>query len=207
MLSGAGDSLSITTLSYMAKQKLLHHIRTLRFDIVIIDVGSGTSPNTLDLFLLASYKFLLLNPDTVSIENGYRFLKSALLRKFSLSIGGRKAGKLLKDKMTDPFSSVSEMYRYLLEKDKSLSKELRNAFNDIDYFLVMNKTLCCDDASGKRFEELTEKYLTSKINSLGNLPFSMGVVEAYQQGGDVAQLPEIEHAMHDIVSGFTPFLQ
>ncbi len=207
LLSGAGDSLSITNLSYTAKQKLLKHISKLSFDIIIIDVGSGTAPNTLDLFLLASHKFLLLNPDMVSIENGYRFLKSALLRKFALSVGGRKAHKLLKEKITEPFSSVSEMYRYLLEKDKSVSKDLRDAFNDIDYFLVMNKTLEESDASGKRFEELTEKYLTSKINSLGNLPFSMEVVKAYQKGEDVSILPEIDNAMEKIVRHFIPFLK
>ena len=49
--------------------------------MVLIDLGAGTSFNSLDFFLLSDVSILAVVPEPTSIENGYRFIKSALYRK------------------------------------------------------------------------------------------------------------------------------
>ena len=46
-----------------------------------IDLGAGTSYNILDFFLLSDVSILAVVPEPTSIENGYRFIKSALYRR------------------------------------------------------------------------------------------------------------------------------
>ena len=48
---------------------------------VVLDIGSGTNFNVLDFFLVADHGILTLVPEPTSIENGYRFLKSAFYRR------------------------------------------------------------------------------------------------------------------------------
>jgi flagellar biosynthesis protein FlhG len=60
---------------------VINHIRSLDVDVVLIDLGAGTSFNSLDFFLLSDESILAVVPEPTSIENGYRFIKSALYRR------------------------------------------------------------------------------------------------------------------------------
>jgi flagellar biosynthesis protein FlhG len=59
----------------------MNQVRALDVDVVLIDLGAGTSYNILDFFLLSDVSILAVVPEPTSIENGYRFIKSALYRR------------------------------------------------------------------------------------------------------------------------------
>src|SRR6185295_7721195 len=81
LISGASDLLLAANITYQQKMRILNKIRSLDVDIVLIDLGAGTSLNILDFFLLADQGILTVVPEPTSIENGYRFIKSALFRR------------------------------------------------------------------------------------------------------------------------------
>ena len=81
LVSGGGDFLGAANMSYQQKLRLLTKIRELDVDIVLIDLGAGTSYNTLDFFLASDLGLLVVVPEPTSVENGYRFIKSALYRR------------------------------------------------------------------------------------------------------------------------------
>src|SRR5690606_33607219 len=64
---------------------LLQTLRTLDADYLVLDLGAGTTFNTLDFFLSADVGLITLLPEPTSIENGYRFIKSAYYRRLKLS--------------------------------------------------------------------------------------------------------------------------
>ena len=80
LISGAQAHLEMANPAYAQKEKLLRHIRALEADLVVIDIGAGSSFNTLDLFLAAQQSMLVVVPDPTSIENAYHFLKAAFFR-------------------------------------------------------------------------------------------------------------------------------
>ena len=43
----------------------------------MLDIGSGTTLNVLDFFLVSDHGVLTLVPEPTSVENAYRFLKAA----------------------------------------------------------------------------------------------------------------------------------
>src|SRR5437773_2063575 len=55
--------------------------RVIPADVVLLDLGAGTSLNVLDLFSLADRALLVILPEPTSVENCYRFLKAAFLRR------------------------------------------------------------------------------------------------------------------------------
>ena len=83
LISGAQDSLNVANLPHAQKQKLLNKLKQLPSDYIILDLGAGTSYNTLDFFLAADVGILVVLPEPTSIENAYRFIKSAFYRKLS----------------------------------------------------------------------------------------------------------------------------
>jgi flagellar biosynthesis protein FlhG len=81
LLSGAADLLSAANIKHVQKMRVLNRVRTLDVDVVLIDIGAGTSYNILDFFLVSDVSILAVVPEPTSIENGYRFIKSALYRR------------------------------------------------------------------------------------------------------------------------------
>jgi flagellar biosynthesis protein FlhG len=81
LISGASDVLGAANINYQQKLRVLNKLRSLDVDIVLIDLGAGTSHNIIDFFLISDVSLLAVVPEPTSIENGYRFIKSALYRR------------------------------------------------------------------------------------------------------------------------------
>ena len=71
---------------HATKVKLLRHVRDLDADVVIADVGAGTSYNVLDLFNFADIRVVVFTSQLTSVHNGYGFLKAALHRHLQRTI-------------------------------------------------------------------------------------------------------------------------
>jgi flagellar biosynthesis protein FlhG len=101
LLSGAGDLLTAANIIHMQKVRILRKLRALDVDVVLIDIGAGTSFNSLDFFLLSDVAIMAAIPEPSSIENGYRFIKSALYRRLRGATPSLVARELV-DAASDP---------------------------------------------------------------------------------------------------------
>jgi flagellar biosynthesis protein FlhG len=101
LISGAADLLSAANIKHLQKVRVMQQIRALDVDVVLIDLGAGTSFNSLDFFLLSDVSILAVVPEPTSIENGYRFIKSALYRRLR-SLASTEWVRSLVDAALDP---------------------------------------------------------------------------------------------------------
>ncbi len=81
LVSGASDFLGAANIKHAQKVRVLNKVRSLDVDVVLLDLGAGTSFNIIDFFLVSEVSLLTVVPEPTSIENGYRFIKSALYRR------------------------------------------------------------------------------------------------------------------------------
>lgn len=81
LISGASDFLGAANIKHVQKIRVLNRIKALDVDLVLMDLGAGTSYNIIDFFLASDLSVLTVVPEPTSIENGYRFIKSALYRR------------------------------------------------------------------------------------------------------------------------------
>ncbi len=84
LISGAQDDLGIANLRHMQKTRLISKLRDIDSDYVLMDLGAGTSFNTLDFFINSDMGILTALPEPTSIENTYRFIKSFYHRKMKM---------------------------------------------------------------------------------------------------------------------------
>src|SRR4051812_13023811 len=101
LISGASDVLGAANIHYQQKVRVLSKLRSLDVDIVLIDLGAGTAHNILDFFLISEVSLLAVVPEPTSIENGYRFIKSALYRRLRAA-AGTDAVREIVDAALDP---------------------------------------------------------------------------------------------------------
>jgi flagellar biosynthesis protein FlhG len=81
LIAGAQDVLDAANLKYAQKQKLLRTLLAQPVDYLLLDLGAGTSFNTLDFFLVADHGVLVVLPEPTAVENAYRFVKAAFFRR------------------------------------------------------------------------------------------------------------------------------
>ncbi len=83
-VSGALDDIAAANPQHASKLRLLRQLSIVEADVVVLDLGAGTSFNTLDFFLIAHTGILVVLPEPTSVENAYRFLKAAFFRRLAI---------------------------------------------------------------------------------------------------------------------------
>jgi len=167
--------LFMSNLNYYKKLKLMRHIKAFDAKRVIIDIGTGSSYNNVDLFLLSNPGILIINPEPTSIENAYYFIKSCIIRLLKLYIDHYKIQDLIKRIATQIQDTSRSIYSFLSEiisHDKFYADLLYRALQQFQPCLVINKARDEKDfLLGKSIVNVVQKYLVIDLNFLGVIPF------------------------------------
>ena len=83
LICGADDILGVANPKFAQKTRLFAHLERLKADIILLDLGAGSSFTTIDFFLYAPNKIVVVTPQVTSIQNAYGFIKSSLYRCFT----------------------------------------------------------------------------------------------------------------------------
>lgn len=77
-----GDSLfpGTANLPFFMKQRILKDLNSTVADIVLLDLGAGSSYNTVDFFLSSWTSLMVTTGEPTAILNAYSFLKTAVFR-------------------------------------------------------------------------------------------------------------------------------
>lgn len=81
LVCGEGDPGWATNARPAQKLRLLNQAHQLDADYVVVDLGPGAGWSPIDFFNVADTGVLVVVPEPTSVENTYRFVKSAFLRR------------------------------------------------------------------------------------------------------------------------------
>ena len=81
IVCGGNEMVGLANLPYMVKEKLLRHIQDLDADFILLDLGAGTSYNTLDLFSISDEGMIVCTPEPQARVDAYGFIKNTVYRK------------------------------------------------------------------------------------------------------------------------------
>lgn len=178
VISGATDALDAANPKHASKGRLLRHLRALDADFVLLDLGAGTSFNTLDFFLAADLGLVVLLPEPTSIENAYRFIKAAFFRKLQAVVRPQTAdvvGRILAGQdpgLRTPWDYVAK----LRERDDDSAQELELALGDFHPWLVLNQARNRADFDvGSTVAMAWKKFFGLELGTLGVLPYDEAV--------------------------------
>jgi len=86
MICGSSGTLGLANPKYFQKQRFIRELKNLQADSIILDLGAGANLNTLDLFLLADEKILVITPEPTSIYEAFGFIKVCLMRELNRNL-------------------------------------------------------------------------------------------------------------------------
>lgn len=90
IICGDSDTLGAANPQHSQKLKLIRHLRTLPCNIVVVDLGAGTSFNTLDMFLAADVGVAVTTPEPTALQNCFTFIKAVTLRDLERRSGVKR---------------------------------------------------------------------------------------------------------------------
>ncbi|SLM32786.1 putative ATP binding protein homolog to RS-1 DMR_40820 [Desulfamplus magnetovallimortis] len=166
-----GDIPGIANLHYQKKMKLIRHLKNLKADIVLLDLGAGASFNVVDFVIFSQQGLLVTTPEIPSLYNLYSFIKTYLFRRLIFKFKGLKNNAILtlledaKDFEANPHLNTMNGILTEAEKIDPASVELINGLlNTIKPFVIVNRAKSQKDSNtGKVIQNLMNTYLN--INS------------------------------------------
>lgn len=150
MICGASGSIGVANLSYGDKHKFLRHVRRLDADMVVLDLGSGTSFNEVDLFNAADVSIVVANPEPTSIQECYSFVKVALFRRMHRAfVGSPKVLDLFAAGATDDHRQdnrlIAELGREVCKIGQAEGELFATVVNSFSPRLILNRVSHLDE--------------------------------------------------------------
>lgn len=186
IISGAQDSVEIANLSFEGKVKLLEQIRLLDTDYVLLDLGAGSSINTLDFFLFADIGVVTILPEPTSIENAYRFIKACYYRKLRLSPRLQEVKHLIQvamdPKNNEGIRTPSDLYREINKLSPEAGLQFKEEIARFQPKLVVNQARTQTDIDiGFSVKSVCKKYFGVEVDYSGYLDYDSAVWQAVRR--------------------------
>jgi flagellar biosynthesis protein FlhG len=186
LISGAHDNFDIANLPYEQKIKTLRAITKLDYDRILLDLGAGTSFNTLDFFLISQHGIFITTPEPTSIENVYRLIRSIYFRRIRYCFNAADF-KTLEDEVVVRFGDGSFnkpecMIKVIAQAYPEIYRQLRDELNAFRFKLIINQVRKHDNAAlGMQMSRMIEKHLGLHVEFAGNVAYDDHVHDAICQ--------------------------
>ena len=172
LISGAQDYLEIANPKHTQKARFIRQIHELDFEYIILDLGAGTSFTSLDFFLAAEMGILIVLPEPTSIENVYRFVKSAFYRRFKAIARDpdvRSVITLAMDEKNERgIRTPHDLIDHVASLDATAGERLREAMSSFNPKIIVNQVRSRDDMTlGFSMRSTCAKYYGIKIEYVG----------------------------------------
>jgi flagellar biosynthesis protein FlhG len=180
LLTGAQDLLNAMDSKNVQKRKLLRSIQHLEGDYLLVDLGGGNSVSILDFFLMSDGGILVVTPEPTSIENTYRFLKSAFYRRLRHSVSSHQVKTMIDGAMDrknevgiqNPYELIKAVRRVNEEEARSIEVEVETFQPN----LILNQVRSRKDIEiGFSIRSACQKYFGIRLHYLGYVVYDQDV--------------------------------
>lgn len=168
IIPGTGDTLATANMPYGKKKRLIRHFKEVVADVIMVDVGAGTSYHALDFFLMADHHLAVATPDPTSVLDLYRFIKLAAIRRVLSSFLARDA---IADRLSEQdFSSVEEVLVAAGQTDETGRAVAESTLRGFQPCLVLNRVSGRSRVNVLQLRKLLKEYVGGNLTMLGEIP-------------------------------------
>jgi flagellar biosynthesis protein FlhG len=172
MISSVNCSMEIANLSAAQKNKIINALMKLPYEYVLLDLGAGTTYNTLDFFLSSYEGIITLTPEPTSVENAFKFIKALYFRKVK-QVLGQNDFKLYSQQVemnSNALEATSQVIDSVLEKDPEKGEILLQELQKFKFKFIINQFRKTTGTKlGEKIEKVCNKHFYSEFQFLGNV--------------------------------------
>ena len=172
----AGDCLypGTANMDSPSKKRIIKALNSLEADYAILDLGAGTTYNTLDFFLLTKNSIIVTTPELTSVLNAYSFLKAAAFRFVMRQFKAKSEERLfINDYLKNSVSGTEAGFLDLLNQLETKFESAKPVKDELLKFrpqIVMNQAQTSDDIQmANRLRSLISGKLGISVDFVGLL--------------------------------------
>ncbi len=186
LISCASDALETPCLSESGRSRLMSSIYNLEADYVILDLSAGTQTSTLDFFLMATQHIVVFTPEPVSVENTYRFIKSAFYRRikrfeFQLNLES-EISMIMGKKDEYGVRTPGDLIHYLCKHNPEKGSELEKLMSQFKINIILNQGRSQKDLElAPSLESVCRKYFGISCELLGQVEYDNAVWQSLRR--------------------------
>lgn len=189
LISGASSIYNPSHPTADQLRRLIHESLQLEADYILIDLGAGIHPHTLDFFNVAGQSFIITTPEPTSIQNSYAFYRAALLRRLEVTLAQhpwlekilRRASLAKGDARITSLGQLLDMVR---ELNYELSREVMTHLMSLKAPLIINRAYPEDQTQVlKALGSICSQYLQIHLEHALTIPedkYLRGAVRSLQ---------------------------
>jgi flagellar biosynthesis protein FlhG len=186
LISGGGEMIGMANLQYQRKMKLLRHLGKLSADYILVDLGAGTSYNTLDFFAMASQGMIVCNPEPNAKLDAYSFLKNVVFRKMVNHVRGQAEIKKIVESMSVPdehqIFSGKTIIQMVRRNWPDIATSMEHMLENFSPYLIMNKIRRRSQISeAHSILSLAKEFLGISMRYLGHVEVDSKVQDASER--------------------------
>lgn len=173
LICGADDILGLANPRHTQKERIFNNLKKLDADVILLDLGAGTSYTSMDFFLYAPNKLVIFTPQITSIQNAYGFIKSSLYRLIIRTFSKDGPSIELVNKLVNPGEDGAiESISKLREAFTSLGEEAREKLDDcleqLNLGLIVNMVREQSETNvGRIVQDVANNYLAITPEYIG----------------------------------------
>jgi flagellar biosynthesis protein FlhG len=213
LVSGASDFLGAANVEHAQKTRVLNRIQALDVDVVVMDLGAGGSPDTIDYFLASDPGLLVVVPEPTSIENSYRFIRAAAFRHLHAATPRDAVAELIEAAM-DPSNSRGirtplDLLAAVEGEDPEAVVALRRELDSFRPRFVVNQVRdAADMVVGHQLVAACTRHLGVHATYAGHVPYDEAVWQSVRRRrlfmaaeGVSAAAEQVRQLVHGLLRG------
>lgn len=173
-----GDAPNTSDLEFHNKAALIVQLFQLDCDIIILDLGAGSSYNVVDFLYIVHTVLLITSPEVTSLLKVYNFFKSAIFRWLTFHFKTRRAGGLLEllqkahdTKVNPHLKTMADFFKEADAVNSETAESAKKILADFSPFVIINRVRTQADAkSGDAVKNLMYNYLSVVCNKILTIP-------------------------------------
>ena len=174
-IAGDSDIPELANIANFQKRRIINNLKSLTYDYLIIDLGAGTTFNTVDFFLMSNRGVIVTIPTVTATMNAYLFLKNTIFRLISKVFTKETEGYKIISEVRKDSNDLQKIYiPNLLLKIENYDPEnyekFMSIFSRFSPFIVFNMLNAPDDI--KKTEKILKSakdYLNINLQSIGSI--------------------------------------
>ncbi|HNZ27086.1 MAG TPA: P-loop NTPase [Spirochaetota bacterium] len=173
-IPGDAEMVGIANISAAQKRKLINQIMNLDADYVVLDLGAGSTYNTIDFFMMSSFGVIVATPEITSILNAYALLKNSIFRLLFVGLKKYPEAKEvftgLMKKGGESAWKINELLDMLFEIDPEIHAETATIIDTFNPKIIINMANKPQDlAMGEKLRKISKNYLNIEMEYIGFL--------------------------------------
>jgi len=173
IIAGGGFVPELANLPHQQKVKLVRQMKRIEADLVLLDLGAGTSNHVIDFFAMCDAGVVVTTPEPTAIINAYEFLKNIIFRiLFRMFRNQPELLQLVKDASvpgaSEAENTVERLVSKVAEKNQWAAQNIRDVCQDFDMHLILNQGRKVAEAQlGCKLRMICDRFLNLDLHYAG----------------------------------------